>query len=65
MLEAMTHPSRVLNLDIKAEAFFKAKSYIYIYIYIYDEAHIYVMKPIRQKQYCLQVVIYNNIELGY
>ena len=29
MLAAMTHPSRVLNLDMKA------KLYIYIYIYIY------------------------------
>ena len=33
MLAAMTHPSRVLNLDIKAEAFFKPKSYIHIYIF--------------------------------
>ena len=29
MLAAMTHPSRVLNLDMKA------KLYIYIYIYIW------------------------------
>ena len=27
MLAAVTHPSRVLNLDIKAEAFFKPKRY--------------------------------------
>ena len=32
MLAAMTYPSRVLNLDIKTEAFFfMPKSYIYIY----------------------------------
>ena len=29
MLAAMTHPSRVLNLDIKAEAFFMPKSYVF------------------------------------
>ena len=28
MLAAMTHPSTVLNFDIKAEAFFMPKSYI-------------------------------------
>ena len=34
MLAAMTHPSRVLNLDMKAKLCMP-KSYIYIYIYIY------------------------------
>ena len=45
MLAAMTHPSRVLNLDMKAKAlyakelyltaFLTISNYIYIYIYIY------------------------------
>ena len=34
MLAAMTHPSRVLNLDMKAKLCMP-KSYIDIYIYIY------------------------------
>ena len=34
MLAAMTHPSRVLDLDMKAKLCMP-KSYIYIYIYIY------------------------------
>ena len=33
MLAAMTHPSRVLNLDMKAKLCMP-KSYIYIYLYI-------------------------------
>ena len=36
MLAAMTHPSRVLNLDMKAKLCMP-KSYIYIYIYIYSD----------------------------
>ena len=34
MLAAMTHPSRVLNLDMKAKLCMP-KSYIYIYIYVF------------------------------
>ena len=35
MLAAMTHPSRVLNLDMKAKALYAKELYLYIYIYIY------------------------------
>ena len=40
MLAVMSHPSRVLNLDVKAEALLcqynsTVCSYIYLYIYIY------------------------------
>ena len=43
MLAAMTHPSRVLNLDMKAKlcvpksyiTIYNINIYIYIYIYIY------------------------------
>ena len=31
MLAAMTHPSRVLNLDMKAKALYAKELYIYIY----------------------------------
>ena len=33
LLAAMTHPSKVLTLDIK-QSFVASKSYVYIYIYI-------------------------------
>ena len=36
MLAAMTHPSRVLNLDMKARALYAKELYLYIYIYIYE-----------------------------
>ena len=39
MLAAMTHPSRVLNLDMKAKLCMP-KSYIYLYIYIYIYVHV-------------------------
>ena len=48
MLAAMTHPSRVLNLDMKAKLCMP-KSYIlsyiniYIYIYIYIYIIIYIL----------------------
>ena len=45
MLAAMTHPSRVLNLDMKAKALYIyicIYVYIYIYIYIYIYMHIYI-----------------------
>ena len=35
MLAAMTHPSRVLNLDMKAKALYAKELYIFIYIYMY------------------------------
>ena len=35
MLAAMTHPSRVLNLDMKAKALYAKELYNYIYIYTY------------------------------
>ena len=35
MLAAMTHPSRVLNLDMKAKALYAKELYLIIYIYIY------------------------------
>ena len=41
MLAAMTHPSRVLNLDMKAKLCMP-KSYIYIYIYIYIYVYTYI-----------------------
>ena len=41
MLVAMTHPSRVLNLDMTAKLCMP-KSYIYIYIYIYIYTHTYI-----------------------
>ena len=34
MLAAMTHPSRVLNLDMKAKALYAKELYLIIYIYI-------------------------------
>ena len=40
MLVAMTHPSRVLNLDMTAKLCMP-KSYIYIYIYVYIYIYIY------------------------
>ena len=39
MLAAMTHPSRVLNLDMKA------KLYIYVYIYILNCIFIHQSVP--------------------
>ena len=30
----MTHPSRVLNLDMKAKALYAKELYLYIYIYV-------------------------------
>ena len=39
MLAAMTHPSRVLDLDMKAKLCMP-KSYIYIYIYIYVRTYV-------------------------
>ena len=41
MLAAMTHPSRVLNLDIKAKLCMP-KSYILSYINIYIYIYIYI-----------------------
>ena len=37
----MTHPSRVLNLDMKAKALY-IYICIYVYIYIYIYMHIYI-----------------------
>ena len=38
MLAAMTHPSRVLNLDMKAKALYAKELYLtLIYIYIYKQ----------------------------
>ena len=42
MLAAMTHPSRVLNLDMKAKALYAKELYNYIYIYIYTYIHTYM-----------------------
>ena len=45
MLAAMTHPSRVLNLDMKAKLCMPKSyilSYINIYIYIYIYTYIYI-----------------------
>ena len=33
MLAAMTHPSRVLNLDMKAKALYAKELYIYVRMY--------------------------------
>ena len=42
MLAAMTHPSRVLNSDMKAKALYAKELYLYIYIYIYILTNIYI-----------------------
>ena len=36
MLAAMTHPSRVLNLDMKAKALYAKELYICIYFWLRD-----------------------------
>ena len=48
MLAAMTHPSRVLNLDMKAKLCMP-KSYIYIYISIYIYRYIYIYTVLRPR----------------
>ena len=49
MLAAMTHPSRVLNLDMKAKALYAKELYNYIYIYIYTYIHTYMSLLMRQE----------------
>ena len=63
MLAAMTHPSRVLNLDMKAKLCMP-KSYIYIYIYIYmyiyTHTYIYMCVCIYMYMY-IYIYIYINV----
>ena len=61
MLAAMTHPSRVLNLDMKAKLCVP-KSYITIYnIYIYIYIYIYTRKKYRLRKAQILYTLVVNI----
>ena len=59
MLIAMTHPSRVLNLDMKAKLCMP-KSYIYIYMYMY--ICMYLSRLIRGNSAVVEVTFRLNFE---